>query len=75
MTYRLCNCPYRDAASESPEVVRDLRRGITRGLLDVIAPSAKLTAFVPSDPCQAGCRIELSGELKTKGRTPERRPA
>jgi predicted ArsR family transcriptional regulator len=75
ITYRLCNCPYRDAASESPEVVCGLHRGMTRGLLDVIAPTAKLTAFVPNDPYEAGCRIELTGGLRTDGRTEERQPA
>jgi predicted ArsR family transcriptional regulator len=63
MTYRLCNCPYREAASESPEVVCGLHRGITRGLLDVIAPTTKLTGFTPSDPYEAGCRIKLTGGL------------
>lgn len=75
MTYRLCNCPYRDAASESPEVVCGLHRGMTRGLLDVIAPTTKLTGFVPHDPYEAGCRIELTGGLETEGRTEERQPA
>jgi predicted ArsR family transcriptional regulator len=60
-TYRLCNCPYRDAVRESPDVVCALHRGITRGVLDVIAPKTKLAAFVPSDPDLAGCLIEIHG--------------
>jgi predicted ArsR family transcriptional regulator len=75
MTYRLCNCPYRDAVRESPEVVCALHRGMTRGLLDVIAPATKLTGFIPNDPNEAGCRIELSGGLETHGRHRERQPA
>jgi predicted ArsR family transcriptional regulator len=75
MTYRLCNCPYRDAANESPEIVCGLHRGITLGLLDVIAPDTKLTGFVPNDPYVAGCRIELTGGLDTGGRTRKRHPA
>lgn len=63
LTYRLCNCPYRDAASESQEVVCTLHRGITRGLLETISPKTKLDAFVPRDPYTAGCLIELRGEL------------
>jgi predicted ArsR family transcriptional regulator len=59
LTYRLCNCPYRDAVRENRDVVCTLHRGITRGLLDRISPSTKLAAFVPLDPDTAGCRIEL----------------
>jgi len=68
LTYRLCNCPYRDAVHESPEVVCALHRGMTRGLLDVIAPTTKLVGFAPGDPDRAGCRIELQGELAIQGR-------
>ena len=75
LTYRLCNCPYRDAVRESPEVVCTLHRGITRGLVDVIAPSAKLSGFVPEDPYEAGCRIELQGELAISSSRPRRGPA
>jgi len=69
MTYRLCNCPYRDAVRESPEVVCTLHRGMTRGLLDVIAPNTKLAGFVPRDPDEAGCRIELRGGLAAEAGT------
>lgn len=68
LTYRLCNCPYRDAAHESPEVVCAFHRGMTRGLLDAIAPDTKLASFAPGDPERAGCRIELQGELAAEGR-------
>jgi predicted ArsR family transcriptional regulator len=63
LTYRLCNCPYRDAARENRDVVCTLHRGITRGLLDEISPATKLAAFVALDPYTAGCRIELRGDL------------
>ena len=63
LTYELCNCPYRDAVRENQPVVCTLHRGITQGLLDVLAPETELTAFVPRDPVLAGCRIELSGGL------------
>jgi predicted ArsR family transcriptional regulator len=63
LTYELCNCPYRDAVRENQPVVCTLHRGITRGLLDALAPETKLTAFVPRDPVDAGCDIELSGGL------------
>ena len=61
LIYRLCNCPYRDAVRESPDVVCALHKGITRGVLDVVAPSARLLAFVPSDPDLGGCLIEVGG--------------
>lgn len=59
VTYRLRNCPYRDAVRQDPGVVCALHRGITRGLLDRIDPAARLAAFVPEDPDDAGCRIEV----------------
>jgi len=55
------NCPYKDAVRESQEVVCTLHRGMTRGLLDVIEPKATLTSFVPRDPDEAGCLIEVRG--------------
>jgi len=55
----LGNCPYRDAVHQNQAVVCGLHKGITDGLLDVIAPHAKLTGFVPRDPEAAGCTIEV----------------
>lgn len=48
-----------------------LHRGITRGLLDLLEPQARLTAFVPRDPDQAGCIIEL----RRAGLAPDQPPA
>lgn len=59
--FRLGNCPYRDAVRENQAVVCALHRGMTRGLLDRLAPSARLTAFVPKNPVRAGCLIEIEG--------------
>ena len=61
VTVCLGNCPFRDAVRENQPAVCALHRGITRGLLDVLEPRAKLTGFVPHDPDQAGCLIELRG--------------
>jgi predicted ArsR family transcriptional regulator len=61
VTFCLDNCPYKDAVRENQEVVCTLHRGLTRGLLDVVQPDAKLTGFVPRDPDEAGCLVELSG--------------
>ncbi|MDE3070178.1 MAG: helix-turn-helix domain-containing protein [Acidobacteriota bacterium] len=61
MTLCLGNCPYRDAVRENQPTVCALHKGITRGLLDVIEPRARLAAFTPRDPDEAGCLIELKG--------------
>lgn len=59
LCFELGNCPYRDAVNENQEVVCTLHRGITRGLLDALAPQTKLAGFIPRDPYSAGCLIEL----------------
>lgn len=58
---RLClnNCPYADAVHENQPVVCGLHRGITRGLLDVLLPDATLAEFIPRDPDEAGCVVQL----------------
>jgi predicted ArsR family transcriptional regulator len=57
---RLCNCPYRDSVRENPEVVCTLHRGLTAGVLDVLAPGARLVTFEPHDPDLAGCLVEVA---------------
>jgi predicted ArsR family transcriptional regulator len=74
---RLCNCPYRDAVVESADVVCTLHRGMTAGLVDVLAPGGSLTVFAPHDPDQAGCEIVVEGapwqpEGASAGGSPER---
>lgn len=63
----LRNCPYREAVRENQPAICALHKGITRGLIDALAPDAELTAFVPRDPDRADCRIEVSG-LRTSSR-------
>jgi predicted ArsR family transcriptional regulator len=58
---RLGNCPYRDGVRANQEVVCTLHRGLTRGLLDRLAPTATLARFVPHDPDRAGCEIDVDG--------------
>lgn len=60
-TFCLGNCPYRDAVHENQPAICALHKGITRGLLDVLAPDAKLAGFVPHDPDSAGCTIDVRG--------------
>jgi predicted ArsR family transcriptional regulator len=61
VVFRLGNCPYREAVRENQTVVCALHRGLTRGLLDGLAPSARITGFVPEDPGRAGCLIKIGG--------------
>jgi predicted ArsR family transcriptional regulator len=61
LTFCLRNCPYKDAVRENQRAVCALHEGITRGLLEVLHPRAKLAAFLPGDPDEAGCLIELDG--------------
>jgi predicted ArsR family transcriptional regulator len=61
LSCRLGNCPYRESVRENQDVVCALHRGLTRGLLDQIAPSARLVSFVPHDPDKAGCEVEIDG--------------
>jgi predicted ArsR family transcriptional regulator len=58
--YVLGNCPYRDAVAQNQELVCNLHRGITAGLLDRLDPAARLSAFVAKDPYEAGCLIETA---------------
>lgn len=71
LTYRLGNCPYREAVHESQPVICALHRGITRGLLEVLAPRARLAAFIPHDPDQAGCVVKLRG-ICERDKAPQR---
>lgn len=57
----LANCPYRDVVEADQPIVCGLHRGITLGMLDAVAPAARLTAFVAKDPHTAGCEIEVDG--------------
>lgn len=61
VTYCLRNCPYREAVHENQPAICALHKGITRGLMEVLAPESKLSGFVPHDPDEAGCLIELRG--------------
>jgi predicted ArsR family transcriptional regulator len=60
LCYSLGNCPYRDAVRENQAVVCALHRGITEGLLDRLAPEARLEGFVAKDPYAAGCLIDIA---------------
>jgi predicted ArsR family transcriptional regulator len=61
LTICLSNCPYRDVVRENQPAICTLHKGITRGLLDVLAPGTTLEGFVPHDPAHAGCLVELRG--------------
>jgi predicted ArsR family transcriptional regulator len=63
LNYRLGNCPYREAVKERQAIVCALHRGITCGLLDELDPATRLTQFVPEDPDEAGCLIQVRGPM------------
>jgi predicted ArsR family transcriptional regulator len=60
-TYELRNCPYRDAVHSGGRHICALHAGISRGLLQRLAPDARLSDFVARDPDKAGCLIEVEG--------------
>lgn len=62
----LNNCPYRKTAKHQQSLICGLHRGITVGLLESIAPEARLDRFVAKDPELAGCQIAVS-QLPTAG--------
>lgn len=58
---RLRNCPYVESVRENAELVCTLHRGITSGLIDELAPDARLSRWEPHDPQEAGCIAEVAG--------------
>ena len=60
LTFCLGNCPYSAAVRENQPAVCSLHKGITLGLLDMLDPQARLAAFEPHDPDEAGCVIDIS---------------
>jgi predicted ArsR family transcriptional regulator len=67
LSCRLRNCPYRESVRANQDVVCSLHRGLTRGLLDQVAPGATLARFVPHDPERAGCEIDIEGLAAAPG--------
>lgn len=63
LTYRLRNCPYREAVQERQSLVCALHRGLTSGLLESIDPNSALTGFEAKDPDLAGCVIRIRGPI------------
>lgn len=59
VTYRLRNCPYRQAVHERQPLVCALHRGLTSGLIESIEPAGRLVGFEPKDPDLAGCLIHV----------------
>jgi predicted ArsR family transcriptional regulator len=61
LTVCLGNCPYEDAVAENQHAICTLHRGVTLGLLESLAPGARLVGFEPHDPMDAGCVVEIAG--------------
>lgn len=55
----LGNCPYRESALANPDVVCELHRSMTVGLLERLDPDASLTGFEVRDPREAGCVVSV----------------
>ena len=68
LAIQLRNCPYRAAVRENQVAICALHKGITRGLLDVLHPRARLESFTPHDPDQAGCEIAVGNLAATASR-------
>jgi predicted ArsR family transcriptional regulator len=63
LTYRLRNCPYREAVRERQPLVCALHRGLTGGLLERIDPDSRMIGFEAKDPDLAGCLICVRGPI------------
>ena len=63
VTYRLRNCPYRQAVHERQPLVCALHRGLTNGLVEAMDADSKVVAFEPKDPDLAGCLIRVRGPV------------
>ena len=57
----MAEIPDRDSVRENQDVICTLHRGLTRRLLDQLAPTATLARLVPHDPDLAGCEIDIEG--------------
>jgi predicted ArsR family transcriptional regulator len=71
---RLRACPFKEAVlAEGGDLVCTLHRGLVRGALDRVDPSAQLEAFEVKEPIAAGCRVLATGlhrHLGTNGSGP-----
>jgi predicted ArsR family transcriptional regulator len=62
-TYRLRNCPYREAVHERQSLVCGLHRGLTGGIVETIDPDSSMVGFEAKDPDLAGCLIRVRGPI------------
>lgn len=72
LTYRLRNCPYREAVRERQPLVCALHRGLTSGLLECIDPNSAVAGFEAKDPDLAGCLIRIRGPIARQAPPVER---
>ncbi|MGH2873621.1 MAG: hypothetical protein ACRDL5_14315, partial [Solirubrobacteraceae bacterium] len=61
VTLCLGNCPYAAVVHENQPAVCALHRGLTHGLVERLIPGARLIAFEPHDPDEAGCLVGVAG--------------
>ncbi|MGH2863067.1 MAG: helix-turn-helix transcriptional regulator [Solirubrobacteraceae bacterium] len=67
VTYRLRNCPYRQAVHERQPLVCALHRGLTSGLVEGM-DTGTVSGFEAKDPDLAGCIVRVSGLVEGQGR-------
>lgn len=53
-------CPFEAAASEAPEIVCQLHRGMAEGISDATRGAVEVIDLVVRDPRRAGCRLKLA---------------
>ncbi len=63
VSYRLRNCPYRQAVHERQTLVCALHRGLTNGLVEAMDADSSVVEFEPQDPDLAGCLIRVQGPI------------
>jgi predicted ArsR family transcriptional regulator len=53
-------CPFADTATQAPEIICELHRGLAHGIATTGAGPVALTGLVVKPPHRAGCRLQLS---------------
>ena len=52
-------CPFEAAAVLNADVVCELHRGMTQGMVEALGRDVLHVALLPSEPRAAGCRLQL----------------
>ena len=52
-------CPFEAAATEAPEIICSLHRGLAEGILEAVGGDYEVEDLVSEDPKSAGCRLQI----------------